>query len=218
MSPQPDIWLLRHGETPWSLAGRHTGRTDIALTPRGELQAEALGRRIGGRAFARVWTSPLRRAHDTCRIAGYGDVAETDDDLQEWDYGGYEGRTTADIRLERPGWTIWEAGAPDGEDAAAVGARVERVLARALAAGGDVALFAHGHLLRALAARWLGWPVAAGGALALDTASVCVLGFERERRVLRAWNEVCHLAEDGGRDEAPPPNGPGAAAPRGRPT
>ncbi|MBW6455669.1 MAG: histidine phosphatase family protein, partial [Trueperaceae bacterium] len=151
-----DVWLLRHGETPWSLTGRHTGRTDIGLTKRGERQAQALGRRIAGRPFALVLTSPLARAHDTCRIAGYGDVAEVDDDLQEWDYGDDEGRTTAEIRRERPGWTIWEAGARGGEDAAGVGERAERVIARARAAGGDVALFAHGHLLRVLAARWLG--------------------------------------------------------------
>ncbi|MDF1523392.1 MAG: histidine phosphatase family protein [Trueperaceae bacterium] len=188
-----EVWLLRHGETPWSLDGRHTGRTDVRLTPRGERQATALGQRIAGRSFAAVWTSPLARAFDTCAIAGFGDVAEVLPDLQEWDYGDYEGRTTADIRQERPGWSIWEDGAPGGERPEDVAGRAERAIARVGAAGGDVALFAHGHLLRVLAARWLGWPASAGGALALDTASVCVLAVDRGRPVVRHWNEVCHL-------------------------
>ena len=188
-----DLWLLRHGETPWTLLGRHTGRTDLELTSRGRQQAALLGRRLGARPFALVLTSPLTRAHETCRLAGYGEAAQTEPDLLEWDYGAYEGRTTAEIRAERPGWAIWEAGVPGGEAIEQVASRADRVIARAAAAEGDVALFAHGHLLRILAARWLGLAGGAGGALALDTTSVSVLGLERGRRVIRHWNEVCHL-------------------------
>src|SRR5947208_1667488 len=153
--PMSKLWLIRHGETEWSATGRHTGRTDIALTSLGERQAEWLRQRLGARKFSMVLTSPLRRARDTCRIAGYDDRAHTDSDLYEWDYGDYEGRTTAEIRTERQGWTIWDAGVPSGETAEEVGERTDRVIARALAASGDVALFAHAHLLRVLAARWL---------------------------------------------------------------
>ncbi|MBA3558266.1 MAG: histidine phosphatase family protein [Gemmatimonadaceae bacterium] len=188
------LWLLRHGETPWSIAGRHTGRTDVALTERGERQAAALGRHLGGRAFALVLTSPLCRAADTCRLAGYADVAERDDDLLEWDYGAFEGKTSREIRAERPAWTIWNDGASGGETPDEVGRRADRVIARVKAAVGDVALFAHGHLLRTLAARWLDLPPRAGGSLTLDTASVSVLGVERERCVIQHWNEICHLS------------------------
>jgi probable phosphoglycerate mutase len=189
----PDLWLLRHGETPWTILGQHTGRTDLALTERGRREARRLGSRLAGRPFALVLCSPLRRALETCRLAGYGDAAALEPDLQEWDYGAYEGRTAEAIRLEQPSWNIWEHGVPGGEGLDEVGRRADRVIARAGAAGGDVALFAHGHLLRILAARWLGQPAAAGGWLALDTASVSVLGLERERRVIRRWNETCHL-------------------------
>jgi broad specificity phosphatase PhoE len=192
----PDLWLIRHGETEWTVSGRHTGRTDVPLTLRGERQAELLRRRLAGHAFAAVLASPLGRARDTCRIAGYGAPAVADDDLVEWDYGGYEGRTTDDIRGERPGWTLWRDGVPNGETAAEVGARADRVIARALSAGGDVALFAHGHVLRVLAARWVGLPATAGRCLALDTTSLSVLGHERGERVIRHWNEVCHLEAD----------------------
>jgi probable phosphoglycerate mutase len=191
----PDLWLLRHGETAWSILGRHTGRTDVELTPLGRQQAALLGRRLGARPFALVLTSPLIRAHETCRLAGYGEVALVEPDLQEWDYGAYEGRTTAEIRAERPGWTLWDRGVPGGETIDEVAARADRVIARAAAAGGDVALFAHGHLLRVLGARWIGLPGSAGGGLALDTTSVSVLGLERERRVIRHWNDVRHLEE-----------------------
>jgi probable phosphoglycerate mutase len=190
-----DLWLLRHGETAWTILGRHTGRTDLELTPLGRRQAMVLGRRLGARPFALVLTSPLLRAHETCRLAGHGEVALLEPDLQEWDYGAYEGRTTVEIRAERPGWTIWDGGVPGGETIDEVAARADRVIARAAAAGGDVALFAHGHLLRVLGARWIGLPGAAGGGLALDTTSVSVLGLERERRVIRHWNEVGHLEE-----------------------
>lgn len=192
----PVLWLLRHGETPWTVAGRHTGRTDVPLTPRGEQQARALARRLAGRSFTVVMTSPLSRARDTCRFAGHGERAVVEPDLQEWDYGAYEGKTTAEIRQFAPLWTIWTAGAPQGEAPADVAQRADRVIARARSAGGHVALFAHGHLLRALAARWIGLPPGAGGALALDTASVSQLALERERPVIRHWNEICHLEDE----------------------
>lgn len=193
----PHVVLVRHGETEWSALGRHTGRTDIELTPTGRRHAELLGRRLSSERFSLVLTSPLVRAAETCALAGLGDQAEVDADLVEWDYGAYEGRTTADIRTEAPGWTIWDDGVPGGEGAGAIAARCERVLARARSAAGPVALFGHGHALRALAARWLGQPVAHGRHLALGTAALCVLGIERECPVLQVWNEQCHLEGPG---------------------
>lgn len=187
------LWLIRHGETEWSATRRHTGRTDVALSALGERQGALLGRRLAGCAFAAVLTSPLRRASDTCRIAGYGDRAQQDDDLREWDYGDYEGRTTEELRAHVPGWTIWEADVAGGEPVDEVGVRARRVIDRALAVQGDVALFAHAHLLRILAACWLGLPAVDGRCLALQTASVSVLGFEREQRVIALWNDVSHL-------------------------
>ena len=192
-----EIWLIRHGETAWSLSGQHTGRTDVPLTPEGVRQAERLGRRVVGKRFALVLTSPRARARETCRLAGLAGAAQVDDDLAEWDYGALEGRTGAEIRAGMPGWTIWAGPVPGGETAAQVGARADRVLARARAAGGDVALFAHGHLLRVAAARWLGLSPAEGRLFALDTASVSVLGSEQDTPVIRSWNERC------GGDEAP---------------
>ena len=141
----PEIWIIRHGETEWSANGRHTGRTDIPLTPAGRRRAAELPRLLGGREFAMVLTSPLRRAADTCRLAGYGDAAQTCDDLMEWDYGAYEGRTTMDIRREVPGWTVWSAPVPEGETLEGVRQRAQCVIDRALQAPGDVVLFAHGH-------------------------------------------------------------------------
>jgi broad specificity phosphatase PhoE len=196
LAPRPcrsNLWLIRHGETEWSATGRHTGRTDIALTPRGERQGELVRQRLGGREFAAVLTSPLRRASDTCRIAGYGDHALTDDDLREWDYGDYEGRTTAEIRIGNPGWTIWGASVPHGESVDEVGVRADRVIARALGLQGDVALFAHAHFFRILAVRWIGLPAVAGRCFALKPASVSILGQEREQRVIELWNDVSHL-------------------------
>jgi probable phosphoglycerate mutase len=182
--------LIRHGETAWSLSGAHTGRTDIPLTPAGERRAAAIGQYLAGRRFALVLVSPLRRAFDTCRIAGYGNVAQVTDDLLEWDYGAYEGRTTAEIRKETPGWSIWVAGVPGGETVEQVAARARRVIDRAVSAGGDVALFAHGHVLRILTACWLDLPPTAGRLFALDTASLSVLGYEHETRVIRRWNQA----------------------------
>jgi broad specificity phosphatase PhoE len=183
-----EVWLVRHGETEWSLSGQHTGRTDVPLTREGEAQAKELGRRLGGRQFARVLSSPKTRAFETCRRAGYGDVAEVTDDLLEWDYGDFEGEKTVDIRKERPGWTVWDDGVPGGETAAQVGARADRVIAEAAGAGGDVALFAHGHVLRVLTARWLGLAPENGRLFALSTATLSILGHERETRVIRLWN------------------------------
>jgi len=187
------LWLIRHGETEWSLAKRHTGRTDIALTATGERQAAALGRHLARRAFALVLCSPLQRARETCRLAGYSDVATYTDDLLEWDYGAYEGRTTSEIRTEVPGWSIWTGGVPGGETIEQVGNRAEQVIKQALAVDGDVALFAHAHILRILTASWLGLPPDAGRLFALSTASVSVLGHERETRVISVWNQDWHL-------------------------
>lgn len=187
----PEIWLARHGETEWSRAGRHTGRTDVPLTAAGREEAMALGRALGGRRFALVLSSPLSRALDTCRLAGYGGAARTTEDLVEWDYGAAEGRTSAEIRRERPGWTIWSGDLPLGETVEAVAARADRVIERAAAAGGDVLLFAHGHVLRILTARWLGLEPRGGRLFALGTASLGVLGEENASRVIRAWNLSC---------------------------
>lgn len=183
------LWLIRHGETEWSLSGAHTGRTDVPLTPKGEERALAIGAYLHRREFAAVFVSPMRRALDTCRLAGYGDVAEILPDLQEWDYGDYEGRTTADIRKEAPGWSLWDTGAPGGENIEHVAERARRVMDRALSAEGDVALFAHGHILRILAACWLGLQPVAGALFALSTATISVLGYERETRVISRWNQ-----------------------------
>jgi broad specificity phosphatase PhoE len=183
-----ELWLVRHGETEWSAAGRHTGRTDVELTAEGRREAGSLAWRLSGRTFSCVLSSPLSRALDTCRIAGYGDTAELVDDLREWDYGAYEGITTADIREKVPAWTIWTGDPPGGEGIEQVAVRVRRVIERAGACEGDALLFAHGHVLRVLAACWLGLPPDGGRYLALGTASVSVLGLERETRVIKAWN------------------------------
>jgi probable phosphoglycerate mutase len=181
--------LVRHGETEWSRDGRHTGRTDVPLTGRGRREAEALGAPLATRELALVLTSPLSRAADTCRLAGLGARALERDDLREWDYGAYEGRTTADIRTERPGWTLWSDGVPEGERVSEVGVRVDRVIEELRATTGDAAVFAHGHVLRVLAARWLGLEPAAGRLFALDPATTSILGYERETPVIRSWNQ-----------------------------
>jgi probable phosphoglycerate mutase len=183
-----EIVLVRHGETEWSSSGQHTSFTDIALTDRGREQACELATRLASRTFSLVLSSPRVRARETCTLAGLGDRFEISDDLAEWDYGEYEGCTTASIRATRPGWTIFTGGVPGGESADDVGARADRVLARAAAVDGDVALFSHAHFLRVLAVRWVGLPVVDGALLALDTATVSVLSYEREQRVIRVWN------------------------------
>lgn len=185
-----DLWLVRHGETEWARLGRHTGRTDIPLTDVGREQARVLGRRLTDHRFGLVLTSPLSRAAETASLAGYGTVAQPDPDLMEWDYGSLEGRETAEIRAAFPGWTIWHGPWPGGETIGDVAARADRVVARVRAGhlGGDALVFAHGHLLRILAARWLGLPPESGGWFALDTGTISVLGWERELPVVRAWN------------------------------
>jgi broad specificity phosphatase PhoE len=185
---RPQLWVVRHGETEWSRAGRHTGRTDLPLTPEGERQAIALGPRLAGVRFALVLTSPRRRARDTCRLAGFGDVARAEPELAEWDYGEYEGMTSREIERSHPGWTIWTGPVPGGETAEQVAARADRVIARAVTAGGDALLFSHGHLLRVLAARWLGLDPTEGRRFGLDPATIGILGHERAARVVRMWN------------------------------
>ena len=185
----PEVVLVRHGETLWSRNRQHTGRTDIPLTDEGRRQSERVGDSLRGRRFALVLTSPLQRAAETCRLASLVDVAVFREELMEWDYGAYEGRTTAEIRAEVPGWSLWRDGVPGGETAADVGRRVDRVIADVRAANGDGALFAHGHVLRVLAVRWLGLPPTEGRLFALDPATISILGYERETPVIRRWNE-----------------------------
>jgi probable phosphoglycerate mutase len=184
----PTIVLVRHGATEWSAAGKHTGRTDVPLSDAGRRDADRLRDRLAGHEFALVLCSPLRRARETAERAGLGDRAEIMDDLREFDYGSYEGRTTPEIREERPGWSVWRDGSPGGERPDDVGERADRAIARVLEAGGDVAVFAHGHLLRVLGARWVELPAAYGGHFALGTGAVCELGYERERRAIWLWN------------------------------
>ncbi len=188
--PTQEVWLVRHAETEWSKSGRHTGRTDVPLTDEGRERARELGARLGGLEFALVLVSPLERARETARLAGFGDACQVREDLLEWDYGDYEGITTAEIREERPDWYLWSDGVPNGETADEVAARCDRVIEEILGADGDVAVFAHGHVLRALAARWVEEPVSFGGRLFLSTGSLSLLGFEREVRVVRLWNET----------------------------
>ena len=193
-APQPverQLWLVRHGATEWAESGRHTGRTDIPLNDTGREQAVTLGERLRGHTFALVLTSPLSRASDTARLAGFADVAEVDDDLREWDYGDVEGMRTEEIRERHPGWTIWRGPWSAGETIDEVATRADRVLARVRTVDGDVLVFSHGHLLRVLAARWLGLEPDAGGMLALSTATISLLGWEREAPVIERWNEAC---------------------------
>jgi len=183
-----ELWLIRHGETEWSRSGQHTSRTDLPLTEEGERRAQALKTYLAGKQFALVLTSPMQRARVTCELAGYTEQAQVDLNLLEWDYGEYEGLTTAGIRKSQPDWTIWTSTPPDGESAAQVGERADQVIARACAANGDVALFGHGHMLRVLAARWLGLEPNDGKLFALSTGTISVLGHEREARVIQRWN------------------------------
>ena len=187
MAPH-EVWLVRHAETAWSRDRKHTGRTDVPLTDEGRRAAERLRDVLASRTFALVLSSPLSRAWETAQLAVIGEHAQPRDELLEWDYGDYEGRTTKEIRAARPDWYLWRDGCPGGESPTDVKARVDRLLPQVLAAAGDVALVAHGHILRAVAARWLQQLVEHGGRLALDTGALCVLGFEREVRVLRRWN------------------------------
>lgn len=189
--------LARHGQTEWSLSGQHTGSTDIPLTEVGRDEARQIGAALAGRSFALVVTSPLGRARETCELAGFGDGAVVRDELREWDYGDYEGRTTAEIRADSPGWTLWDDGGPHGEQAADVGARVDALLADLETVAGDVLVVAHGHLLPVLAARWVGLPPEAGRSFELDTATLSRLGHHREQPVVSLWNDGHHLEPPG---------------------
>lgn len=186
--PKQEIWLMRHGETEWSASGAHTSRTDLPLLPAGIKQAEELKAKLHGRNFALVLVSPMQRARETCRLAGYADKAEITDDLKEWDYGLYEGRSTAQIRKDRPNWSLWRDGVLEGESVEDVGIRVKRILDRCREVDGDVAIFAHGHVLRILTAVWLDLLPAEGKLFALNTATISVLGYEHQYKVIRRWN------------------------------
>jgi broad specificity phosphatase PhoE len=182
--------LIRHGETAWSLSGRHTGRTDLPLLPKGEAQARALRPKLSQHQFTAVLTSPLLRARSTCELAGLGAGSIVDPDLREWDYGAYDGLTTTEIRAERPGWDLFEDGAPGGETAADVGRRADRVIERIRAVPGVVACVAHAHVLRVLTARWIGLDPTGGRSFVLAPASVSALGWEREQPVIAGWNHT----------------------------
>jgi broad specificity phosphatase PhoE len=188
-----EVVLVRHGETEWSRSGRHTGRTDIPLTDKGRRQARLAGESLRSSEFTLVLASPLRRAAETCELAGLGVGAVVREGLMEWDYGEYEGRTTADIRDERPGWSLWRDGVPGGETARQVARRVDGVIGRVRAANGDALIFAHGHVLRVLAARWLGLPARDGRLFKLGPATLSVLGYEHEWPAVDLWNDRSHL-------------------------
>jgi len=183
------VVLVHHGETEWSLNGRHTGKTDIPLTEEGRRQAKALGPELSAWQFALILTSPLQRAVETCRLAGYGEGAQLRPDLAEWDYGRYEGLTSSRIQEIDPDWSLWRDGGPGGEQAAEVGRRADRVIAEVRAVAGDVLIFAHGHVLRVLTARWLGEPPEGGRHYALQTASLSILSYEHVDPVIRRWNQ-----------------------------
>jgi broad specificity phosphatase PhoE len=201
----PLIYLARHGETAWSLSGQHTGLTDLPLTKRGEENARALGKRMSGMNFAKVLTSPLQRASRTCELAGFGAVAEVDRNLVEWNYGQYEGLTTAEIHARRPGWELFRDGCPGGESPEQIAARADSVMARVRDVRANVLLFSSGHFLRVLAACWLSLGAAGGGKLFLSTASLSELGYENNLSapVIRLWNDTSHVkASDPGRSDA----------------
>ncbi|RUW63402.1 histidine phosphatase family protein [Mesorhizobium sp. M7A.F.Ca.US.008.03.1.1] len=187
----PQIHLVRHGETAWSLSGQHTGRTDMPLTPVGEAAARGVADRLKGLSFSAVWSSPSQRAYNTSVLAGFSAQSVKKDDLQEWDYGAYEGLTTKQILAERPGWNVFRDGCPKGEMAADVGARADVVVRQFHEAGGSILVFSSAHFLRVLAARWIGLPPEGGALLVLDTASISVLGYEHDlsEPVIREWNQ-----------------------------
>jgi probable phosphoglycerate mutase len=195
--PLPIIYLARHGETAWTISGQHTGLTDLPLTERGERNARRLGELLKGRTFAQVFTSPLQRARRTCELAGFGARAQVDPDLVEWNYGAYEGLTTAEILKQRPNWHIYCDGCPGGEGVADVGARADRVTGRVRAVAGDVLLFSSAHFLRLLAARWCGLEPSAGRYFVLGTATLSALGYEHnlDEPVVRLWNDSKHVGD-----------------------
>ena len=194
----PVIYVARHGETAWSLSGQHTGTTDLPLTERGERNARSLGERLKGLTFAKVLTSPLQRAMQTCTLTGFAREAEIDPDLVEWNYGEYEGRRTAEIRAERPDWLVFRDGCPGGESPQQIGARADRVVNRLRGAEGDVLLFSSGHFLRVLAARWLGLDPGYARYFLLSTASLGALAFDHHdisEPVIRLWNDTHHVTD-----------------------
>lgn len=186
----PEITLVRHGETEWSLSGRHTGRSDIPLTENGEEAARKVGPRLAGRSFAEIWSSPSQRARNTCRLSGFGERMVVKDDLAEWDYGAYEGVKTKEILAGRPGWQLFRDGCPDGETTADVGARADRIIAELRDLNAPILIFSSSHFLRVLAARWLGLPPDEGARFVLDTTSISILGYEHDltEPVIRRWN------------------------------
>ena len=191
----PVVCLARHGQTAWTISHQHTGVSDLPLTAAGEAEAIQLGERlVGRRTFAAVFTSPLQRAVRTCELAGFGSEAVVEPDLLEWNYGAYEGRTTAEVHAERPGWQLFRDGCPGGESPKEVAKRADRVIRRVQAIGSDVLLFSSGHFLRMFAARWLGLVPAAGRYFALGTASLSEMGYEHDRSepVIRLWDEMHH--------------------------
>jgi probable phosphoglycerate mutase len=191
----PQVYLARHGETAWSLSGQHTGLTDLPLTERGQENARQLGIRLQGAKFAKVFTSPLRRASATCAIAGFGKVAEILPNLVEWNYGNYEGRRTAEILAERPGWELFRDGCPGGESPADVGTRADRVVSQVRSIPGNVLVFSSGHFLRTFTARWIGLPVEVGNLLLLSTASLSIVGYDHSlsEPAIRLWNDTRHV-------------------------
>jgi probable phosphoglycerate mutase len=195
----PEVYLARHGETAWTISRQHTGRTDLPLTARGEDNAWGLRDRLRDLAFDRVFVSPLRRARQTCLLAGFGERAVSDADLTEWDYGEYEGLTTDEIRRERPGWSLFRDGCPGGESVAAVGDRADRVIGRLRSMPGHVLVFGHGHFFRVLAARWVGLPPGDASRFVLGTAALCILGYEHgpQDPAIRLWNDDRHAASAG---------------------
>jgi broad specificity phosphatase PhoE len=198
----PVIYLARHGETAWTITGQHTGRTDLPLTERGQVNAQRLGERLSGLTFTAVFTSPLQRAKQTCELAGFGVVAQIDVDLLEWNYGEYEGRLTVDILKERPDWQLFRDGCPGGESPEQVAARADRVVSQVRAVTGDVLIFSSGHLLRMLATRWIGGEPINGRSLILGTASLSALGYEHgiSQPAIRLWNDTLHVVASSGQD------------------
>jgi broad specificity phosphatase PhoE len=189
--PGPEqIVIVRHGETEWSAAGKHTSSTDLSLTADGRARASRLRAELASRSFSLVLSSPLRRARETCELAGLGDAAVLSDDLREWNYGEYEGLTTPEIRRRDPDWSLWRDGCPAGERPVEVGRRADRALSALRGTGGNAIAFAHGHILRVLSARWIGMEPAAGARFVLWAGAMCVLGFERETEVLERWNHT----------------------------
>jgi probable phosphoglycerate mutase len=189
----PQIVLVRHGETAWSRSGQHTGRTDMPLLEDGQRMGQALEVPLRAWSFVAVWTSPLRRASETCALSGHGTTARENPDMMEWDYGAYEGKTSKEIRAEAPEWTIWKDGPLGGETVEQIGARVDRVIEEVRRVDGNVLLFSHGHFLRVFAARWLGLPPSEGRLFALSTASISVLGWDGAQPQLLSWNDTTHL-------------------------